>query len=295
MATAKDRVVDMGNGRLTGFGGASSNNDGGAKTTGTLSMKEARSRADVAAVERPSQTGSAEKPGALRGEMRLSLHTRYAAQLWRGRKPEGGKPAIRSVPHFGAILKTLTRAAGEDDPYADWFLLQIQEKLEQGRQKMQMLEQQVEEFIVGRLPQEVSMGESLSQRAAEVDVHFESPLAYWMAYLVADYDRVVRRVQQGVHFGLLPRAQAEILLQQGARIVRSLLSAVDGWKFCGVTRDDLAANNPRAVKAIDAMGHCPQEVLLGDVRSMFAPPIRRKSALAVMTDSIIDLDLDEAE
>ncbi len=293
MSTVKEK--QPGTARTTGFGAGAA--DAGRST---LSRKGAHGRvvdsvAGEDAALATSGNAGADKPGALRGSMTLSLHTRYAAQLWRGRKPEAGRPSIRSVPHFGTILKTMTRAAGADDPYADWFLLQLQEKLEQGRQKMQLLEQQVEAFIQDRVPAEVSMGHSVSERATEVEVHFESPLAYWMAYLVADYDRVVRRVQQGLHFGLLPRAQAEILMQQGAKIVRSLLSAVDGWKFTSVSRDDMAANNPRALKAIDVMGQCPEDVLRGELRSVFAPPIRRKSALSVESDSVLDIELDSAE
>lgn len=286
MSTATmEQKAKTGSGRGTGFGGGGTMQSAGREKL-VLGVRNDGRKSEVEGSE--SAVMPNEKPGALKGNMTLNLHTRYAAQLWRGRKPDSGKPAIRSVPHFGAILKTITRAAGADDPYADWYLLQIQEKLEAGRQKMQALEEQVEQFVLNRVPAEVSVADSLSQRAVVVDVHFESPLAYWMAYLVADYDRVVRRVQQALHFGLLPRAQSEVLMQEGAKIVRSLLSALDHWKFTGVTRDDMAANNQRAIKALDVMGSCPEAVLGGELRSLFAPPIRRDSALEKNSDLVLD-------
>jgi hypothetical protein len=46
------------------------------------------------------------------------------------------------------------------------------------------------------------------------------------------------------------------------------------YRFTGVTRDDMAANNEKARSAIDKYGELPQDILEGRTRAKHAPKIR---------------------
>ena len=59
-------------------------------------------------------------PGALQGEVWLTIQTYQAQGLIRGRRAIDGKPAIIGLIGFADRLKSLWQAIRFDDPYADW-------------------------------------------------------------------------------------------------------------------------------------------------------------------------------
>ena len=231
----------------------------------------------IETAQRSVKPPDAERASALRGGVMIRLHTHHASRLWSGRRQDKstGREAIKSFPHFGGLLRTLTQAATQDDPWADWWLMRVQDHIDDGRSKLKQLLDAVEAFMQNQLPDEVSYMNAMSSKPLEIEVRFDSPLAYQAAYLLADFDKLARHVQMARHYGLIAREQTEQLLNQGAKVIRSILSRVDDWKFTGATRDDVAANNPKAIAAREKMGDCPQEILAGEKRSRYAPPLRR--------------------
>ena len=65
------------------------------------------------------------QPGALRGRAWLVLQTRQAERLVKGRRASAEKPAILGLLSFASLLRALWHGARADDPYADWWLLQV--------------------------------------------------------------------------------------------------------------------------------------------------------------------------
>jgi len=229
-----------------------------------------------------------DRPGTLRGGVVLHLHTHVAQKMWNGRRPDRGtgKQGIKSIPHFASQLKTINFSAAKDDPYADWWLIQMQDAVDECRVKLRELSDALDSFMKSQMPDEVQIVEALSQKPLAIEIHFEAPLAYQAAYLLADYDKLARRVLMVRHYGLLARAQSEQLLDQGGKLIRSLLSRIDGWRFTGVTRDDVAANNQRAQSAKEKMGDCPADILRGDRRSGLAPLIRRDTGIKALESAV---------
>ncbi|MDE2052947.1 MAG: DUF1845 family protein, partial [Gammaproteobacteria bacterium] len=66
----------------------------------------------------------------------------------------------------------------------------------------------------------------------------------------------------------------------GSYLLRSTFALAQRYRYCGATRDDIAANNAVARAAREQYGELPQDVLEGTRRSRFAPPIVRRSALS---------------
>ena len=74
-------------------------------------------------------TARASGPGALRGQAWLSLQTHHAQRLLRGRPGAAGKPAIIGLFGFAERLRGIWQGARQDDPYADWWLVKIEDAL----------------------------------------------------------------------------------------------------------------------------------------------------------------------
>jgi integrating conjugative element protein (TIGR03761 family) len=216
---------------------------------------------------------AATRPGGLRGVAELYVQTRQAQRLVLGRAATEERPAITGLVRFGMIVRHLWGAAAQDDPYADWYLLQTLESLEHGREELERMEQDVEGLLQGIQGVDISIAES--QKPARIPLQFANPYGYMGAYLISDYDRFARAVLTARHVGLLDRDTSERFLGKGGRLVRRAFAATQGYKHCAVARDDMAANNARAREAIAAMGALPQDVLKGETRPRIAPEIRR--------------------
>lgn len=98
--------------------------------------------------------------GPLRSEITFTLHTQYAHKLWVGRpmiRNEEGKvtqSSIISVPNCFAMLTQIQRAASEDDPYADDYLIQFEESVINYRKEIQKLTNDIVTLYAKMLPEE---------------------------------------------------------------------------------------------------------------------------------------------
>jgi hypothetical protein len=70
----------------------------------------------------------------------------------------------------------------------------------------------------------------------------------------------------------------EAWIDDGAHLLRSLFGQAQRYRHAGVTRDDMAANNARALAAIEKLG-LPRWTSL---RVIAAPSLRRRSFAVVL-------------
>ncbi|PSS58897.1 PFL_4669 family integrating conjugative element protein [Pseudomonas sp. BBP2017] len=215
--------------------------------------------------------------GSLRSSITLTLHTHHAARLWQGRSGRDGVHPILGMPGYIAVTNLLKQASGQDDPYADWFILQLEEKLLQARAEMLTLTQQVSQ-VERALPTQVDVGDNLNIHPVTLPLFIGSQLGFLAIYLLTDYDTLIRRVLLAHHTALIGRVNMETWIDGGAHLLRSLFGLAQRYRLAGVSRDDMAANNARAREAIDRFGIPPQDILEGARRSQFAPPIIRSNA-----------------
>ncbi|MGH9844996.1 MAG: AcaB family transcriptional regulator, partial [Blastocatellia bacterium] len=69
------------------------------------------------------------QPGTLRSQVTMEIQTGLAQRLVHGRERGEGVEPIIGVIGFGQRTRALWQAAGDDDPYADWTLLKIEESI----------------------------------------------------------------------------------------------------------------------------------------------------------------------
>jgi integrating conjugative element protein (TIGR03761 family) len=219
--------------------------------------------------------------GSLRSSVNLTLHTHHASRLWFGRQRTDDKPGMIGMSGFSNLLSRINRGATLDDPYSDWFLIQIEDKLVQSEQEMKAIDEKLD-TVMAALPKMLTVGENLSVQPATFDLFMTTPLAFKGVYLLTAYDELVRRVLLAGHVGLIDSHSKGQWLDEGAAILRRLYGLAQKYKgYSGASRDDFAANNARAQNAREMYafaGEIPQDVLEGTRRAAFAPQITRANA-----------------
>lgn len=214
--------------------------------------------------------------GSLRSAMSLTLHTHHASRVWHGRAQTESKPGIMGLNGFVAIMNRLRRGAEQDDPYSDWWMLRIEEKLSATKETLQLLREQVDQALAD-VPPALSLGENLNVQPVKLPLFVSSQLGFMAVYLLADYDELARRLILAHHTALIDRTTLEQWLNEGAHALRSLFSMAQQYRYSGTTRDDFASMNAAARAALEKFGELPQDVLEGVRRSRFAPPVARRS------------------
>lgn len=232
--------------------------------------------------------------GALRSDMKLTLHTHHAARIWHGRMASEGKNGILGLSGFVGVLNKMKRGAEQDDPYSDWWLIRVEEKLASSKAALTAIQEQLAQMMTV-LPSALSIGENLNVQPVTLPLFVNAQHGFMAVYLLTQYDDLARRLLLAHHTALIGRRDMERWLDEGGHVLRSLFGLVQQYKFSGATRDDFAANNARAREAREQLGELPQEVLEGTLRAEFAPPIiRRSKAELPETNAVQDaLDADE--
>ncbi len=208
-------------------------------------------------------------PGVLRGEVWLSIQTRQAQMLVRGRNGSAEKPAITGLVGFAAQLRVIWQAARSDDPYADWWLLKVHDTLDSARQLISKRQLALDTLFNQMKAMEVIVAQS--SRPCRVPLRFANPYAYRGAQLIAGFDALVRAVLTGAHVGLFDSEAADAVLRPCARKIRGVFALPQAYRFLGIDREAVRAGTGRAAEAIERMGIVPDDVMNGGHRAPLAP------------------------
>lgn len=227
--------------------------------------------------------------GSLRSDVNLTLHTHHAARIWMGRSKNELKPGIIGLTGFCNLINRMSRGASQDDPYSDWWLILLEEKITESTEALKAIEERLDR-VMSTLPPAISISENLSIQPVSLPLYIANPIGFQAASLLASYDEIVRRILLGHHVGLVGRRDMEAWIDEGAALMRKLFGLAQLYKYSGAARDDFAANNAKAEaarKMYERYGELPQDILEGTRRSNFAPPIIR-SQHGVESDEYLD-------
>lgn len=213
--------------------------------------------------------------GSLRSAMSLTLHTHHASRIWHGRAAAEGRPGIVGLNGYIAQMNKMRRGSEQDDPYSDFWMLRIEDKLDQTKTTLQSLREQVDQALAS-VPPALTLGDNLNVQPVKLPLFVNAQLGFAAVYLLADYDDIARKLILAHHTALIDRSTLERWLNEGAHALRSLFSLAQQYRYSGCTRDDFAAKNAAARAALEKFGELPQDVLEGTRRSKFAPPIARR-------------------
>ncbi|WP_425273201.1 PFL_4669 family integrating conjugative element protein [Pseudomonas lactucae] len=200
--------------------------------------------------------------GSLRSSITLTLHTHHAARIWQGRTAREGVHSIMGMAGYISVTNLIKQAAAQDDPYADWAIVQLEEKLLQAKAGMLELTQQLDR-IRQDLPTQIDMSDNLNIHPVTLPLYIGSQLGFLAVYLLTDYDTLVRHTLLAHHTALIGRRDMEAWIDDGAHLLRSLFGQVQRYRLAGVTRDDMAASNARAWRPWRSLDCPPRTSLRG--------------------------------
>ena len=205
----------------------------------------------------------------LRGEVWLTVQSRHAQRLILGRARSTDKPAIIGLVGFADRLRVIWNAARADDPYADWWLIKIDEALERARNQIKTERAALDDCIEQRSALQIKV--ATTEKPYRVALDFANPYAYWGAHLIAEFDTTARTILTAKHVGLMNGALAERALHVCAGAIRSLFAVPQGYRVLRIDRDSIRAGADAAKEAADTMGELPRAVLLGEHLAALTP------------------------
>ncbi len=213
------------------------------------------------------------KPGFLRTTGSLKLHTHSAHKLFYGRKKDEKKniKPITGLVRFATNMNQLDELAAKDDPYADAVLLTVEAKLNETLQVVKAHNATVADILSDW--EGVTIDEPVSEKPISVPLEFKTTYGFIAAQLLGQYDKLVRLAQSAKHVGMFTDEDWARVVRKSGRMIRNVFWASSSYRYTGVRRDDIAANNQVARRAIEKYGELPQNILDGSNRGKYAPVI----------------------
>lgn len=226
---------------------------------------------DTVQAKRPSR--SIPQPGALRNQASLEIQTRQAQFLLNGRT---GKTGIVGLLQFSRIVGDIWVAAQQDDPYADWTLLRIEEAIDKSRAFIRESSLATEKSLNALGSMKIELART--QAPAIIELSFGTPYGFMGAYLLSDYDELARSILTAQHCALVDRDRAGELIRAGGNAVRRVYQLPTAWRRTDMTREEMRKGTDAASNAAQLMGALPVDVLEMRGRAKFAPRIDRSGA-----------------
>jgi integrating conjugative element protein (TIGR03761 family) len=216
--------------------------------------------------------------GRIEVEISTTLHTKQAKGLFYGQDADEkiGKPLIVGLVLFAERLKQITFAAHSNDPYADFYLLQVEKKLNETKERLKQIK---DRFIKYGSNQslEVNLGSSVNPKIFKTT--FNSVYANIGLTLLEKADEAIRSIIAMQAIGFLETESANTEIGDIVTMMRALFLSTKGYRTTGITRKDVIARNEKYQTAHTLMKfkeELPDDLiqLKPGVRAKFAPNIK---------------------
>ncbi|MCW5631912.1 MAG: TIGR03761 family integrating conjugative element protein [Rubrivivax sp.] len=207
----------------------------------------------------------------------MALHTRESARLFMGRTIEPGRQGYgqSGAKKVGAALRAIWYLSGNDNPYADFCLIEASSRI---AERVRELEQLITENE-NRLSQLKRRGLNFSVLRADppvtVNLGFKSPYGYSVVNLVSTFDFYVRVVKTLARKDLLSDKEGYSLIFTQTKACRSIFERVI-WFQRYLMKEELRALSradwlpsaddtarKRVQAAVTLFGELPREVFNG--------------------------------
>lgn len=217
----------------------------------------------------PPATASDGVPGPLHPKVSLTTQSRYARLLVLGRSASADTPAIMGLLAFADQLRVIWNAARADDPWADWWLIRIDEAIDLVQHRLETATTKIEHYLRTQSALEIDI--ATSERPYRINLRFVNPYAYRGAQLVAEFDAAVRTILTARHVGLLSEQQSYAQIEGCSTVLRSLFAIPQRFRVYRLDRAAVKKGGPSVVAAIESMGPVPPAVVRGEHRPRLAP------------------------
>lgn len=204
----------------------------------------------------------------------MTLHTRDAMRLFVGRPAGDGQRAIAGGRRVAASLRQLWGLSSNDNPYADWMLVQFDEQAHDMRHSLTGAAERTLNRLEAMRQKGLTYSVLKSAAPVNVSLGFVSPYGYAVATAVVEFDWLSRVVKSAQRRDVLSSSEAHDLLFETKRRCRSIFEPV--VRAAGLlmrdelrplTRADFLSSDEGALKRVAAVqglfGMCPKDVFVG--------------------------------
>lgn len=223
-------------------------------------------------------------PGRMTGDVKIILHTKQAHRLYHGRRRDSKNniEPVTGLIRFASQLNQIWLAAGRDDPYADFYLFEIERAIQSADETIEELIEEMEAKIEKRAKRGYKVALQESTKPIELTLEFAPEFTHKAALSLLEYDYLVRLILSLRHAAVLKREEANVHLVSCAGRIRHAFEMSLRYKRTMVTRDDIAANNGKAQDAAAKLRiNLPQSILEGTIRAEMSPPLPKKRQDAI--------------
>lgn len=219
--------------------------------------------------------------GALRSteEDVMTLHTMEAMRLYLGLSPEPGNSSRFGVPgarRAASALRQLFLLSAMDNPYADWMLIQTDERVGAIKQLIEKTSNKHLKQLDDMKAKGLSYGLLEAKNPQSVSLGYHSPYGYMMSTVVVLFDHCVRVMKSAERRDLLTKKEVHEALYRIKHAIRSMFeTTLKGQRVLmndnmrGMQRSDFlpqsvdAAQKKRIEVARDIFGAVPNDIFVG--------------------------------
>jgi integrating conjugative element protein (TIGR03761 family) len=209
----------------------------------------------------------------------MVLHTKEAHRLFMGRArdPQGNTQPIVGGKRVAAALRSIWYLSGNDNPYADWALIDTGERIQQLKVALDELGQECEQRLQGAARKGLIFSILKSREPVSLELGFRSPYGYTVAGLIVEFDYRVRQVKTLVRKDLMTDDEGRQRIREVTRKIRGVFETPVRFErylirqeLRDLSRTDwLPGANTEAGKRVKAVtgifGDLPKAVFTGDV------------------------------
>lgn len=210
----------------------------------------------------------------------MAIHTREAYRLFIGRTRDESTRGygITSGKKVAAVLRSIWNLSANDNPYADWILVQVSDRVGELRQQLEQTGKQFQEDLDRLQTRGLRVSVLKSRAPVEVELGFRSPYGYMIVDLILDFDWYARVIKTMVLKNRVGDLEGKEDLYLMTKRIRALFeSTLPYQKYLlreelrQLSRSDFlpGANEEarkRVAAAVGIFGEVPQAIFTGEVR-----------------------------
>lgn len=208
----------------------------------------------------------------------MTLHTREAWQMFSGRSADAANqtPAIVGGRRFAAVLRSIWALSARDNPYADWILIRVTQRLTEIRAQMARTHAAREAELERLRTRGLSLSVLASSWPVTVELGFRSPYGYATAEAIVEFDYHVRLVQTLMLKDRLTDEAGREAIREIGRGLRALFLEPIRWEralmreeMLPLSRADFLPGADEAARlrvqaAVSLFGEVPRAVFTGE-------------------------------
>lgn len=251
---------------------------------------------------------ASQRPGRLVKPSEMALHTYQAQRLFTGRKRSEDKPGIPGMMTFAKVCYQMWLLTGNNNPYADYLLIQVLQEMEDMRKEIQDEIDKLRLVLNERKERGLSHSIAASAKPLVIgSLSFGSPYGYKALDLLLDFDYYVRVVTTLEEVGQIKTDDARGRKERTQHRIRSFISRIvrlgdilRAEKLLPLSRADFGTGATdegkiRVALAAKVLGDVPDLILRGDKRPDYYKPVRAPAGKLDPDDSLAEPEGEEVE